>query len=164
MKKIVVILLLCYFAILVKAQEKVKLTFADIDRSFTGIQTYKASTPIFESYYSYYYNINDNMITIHELVYQDQEDVDLDLVLIYKKAEVLISKLDIKNINVLGDCNDGFILVIGTKKARENVSNYKYVNLVGTGENLSKSKAVNIRIETEEEKNVFIEKLKSYSK
>lgn len=160
MKKFAVTLLLCFIAIMSNAQEKIEFTVADVDRSFTGIQTYKASAPIFEAYY---YNIEDGMLTIHELFYQAQENLDLGLVYVYYKDEVLISEIDFKNILMLTDSKSGCTLFIGTKKERNSLNKYMY-HWTTKDEIFNKSHATSIRFNTEEEAKAFIEKLKSMKK
>jgi hypothetical protein len=160
MKNFAVLLSFCFLSLWSNAQEKIEFTVADVDRSFTGIQTYKASAPIFEAYY---YNIEDGMLTIHELFYQAQENLDLGLVYVYYKDEVLISEIDIKNILMLTDSKNGCTLFIGTKKERNSLNKYMYP-WTSKDEVFNKSTSTSIRIKTEEDAKAFIEKLKSMKK
>lgn len=160
MKKFAILLSLCFIAILSNAQKKVSLTVADIDRSFSGIQTFK-TTP--EKLDNYYYDIKNNMLTVHHVSYYEQANFDMGIVYIYYKHEILLSDIDFKSIEIVSDCSEGCLLFIGAKKRLENVNTYTYF-WASPDELKSKSEQINIMVDTESEALAFIEKLKSFKK
>jgi hypothetical protein len=159
MKKIAIILTICFISFWSNAQEKVKFTIAGIDISFEGIQTFKA-IPSWNS--NSYYNIAYGMLTTHKIDYSDKVGI-----FSYIKNEVLISELNLKSSTII-DMNkhstphDGWLLVIYTKRDKKIIT---YLNTYLDAEEVMESNtALSMDFQTEEEAKAFVEKLKSYKK
>jgi len=158
MKKFAIILTLCFISFWSIAQEKVNLVVYDVDRSFTGIQTFK----IRESNYSnYYYDLTLSMLTIHHVDYKEKENYDMGIVYSYIQYELLVTDIDLKNTEIYGDCKDDCLLAINTKKLKNEIIKYYYLTPDGF---MSKTNSIFLRFDKEKDAKAFIEELKLANK